>query len=104
MISLIANERTEYSVKNTGKNQWKVLLEKLEFNDQVTQLDNIYRGGGENDDCIVCFTEKVSTIIEPCNHLCLCYDCAQQINKNTKSCPICRSLIKGFKKIKSDQH
>lgn len=73
IVSTSNDERTEYSIKNTGQNNWKILLEKLEYNGLVTQLHNIYKGGSDSDECIICFTNKTDTLIEPCNHLCLCY-------------------------------
>ncbi|MCB0368102.1 MAG: RING-HC finger protein [Bdellovibrionales bacterium] len=42
----------------------------------------------------MCFSEEVNTLIEPCNHLCLCFDCCKHVMNSTNTCPICRSGIK----------
>lgn len=47
-----------------------------------------------NKDCVVCFSEKIDTIIMPCRHMCLCITCANALQKSAKpqakKCPICR--------------
>jgi hypothetical protein len=68
----------------------------------VTQLHNIYKGGNDNEECIICFSEKVDTLIEPCNHLCLCFACSDHVKRSTNTCPICRASIHSFKKIRSN--
>jgi len=48
------------------------------------------------DDCIVCFAEKVDVVVMPCRHLCVGIECAKLIRENPKSrvCPICRTSNK----------
>lgn len=41
-------------------------------------------------ECIVCLSEEKNTIVLPCRHLCLCKECAIQIRRQTRKCPICR--------------
>ena len=40
--------------------------------------------------CIVCFDNDKNTIINPCNHMCLCEECSKDYIKNSTICPICR--------------
>ncbi len=36
-------------------------------------------------------TDIANTIVKPCNHMCLCKECAGKLNKRaTDQCPICR--------------
>ena len=99
--SLSSDERTEYSLKNAGGNNWKLLLQKFEFNGKVTELHNIYKGGHEGEECIICFTNPVTTLLEPCMHLCLCSDCCNSVRTSTNSCPICRTNVQAYKRIKT---
>ena len=51
------------------------------------------------NDCVICLEEGVAEIvIISCGHLCLCSDCAKQMNDK---CPMCRGKITG--KIHKDQ-
>lgn len=43
--------------------------------------------------CSICLSEKVSTIILPCRHFCICMDCSKNLVENTNKCPICRQKI-----------
>lgn len=36
-------------------------------------------------------TDKPDTMIKPCNHMCLCYDCALDLKDRTSKCPLCRT-------------
>lgn len=42
-------------------------------------------------DCVVCLSEKRDTTVLPCRHMCMCYDCAQQLRFAGNKCPICRT-------------
>lgn len=54
-------------------------------------------GAGADDgllagaECVVCLTDRRDTAVLPCRHMCLCYDCAQQLRLSTNKCPICRT-------------
>jgi hypothetical protein len=44
-------------------------------------------------ECVVCMAEAKDTIVLPCRHLSLCFECAKVLNQNRNSrpkCPICR--------------
>lgn len=41
--------------------------------------------------CVVCVTNPKEVIVLPCGHVCLCEDCAVQINS---VCPVCRTDIR----------
>lgn len=42
-------------------------------------------------DCVICLSERSDTFAVPCRHLCMCFQCAQDLRKNTNKCPICRT-------------
>jgi hypothetical protein len=39
--------------------------------------------------CKLCQLYQSSTILQPCGHLCLCFECS----KKTNSCPICEAFV-----------
>ena len=62
-------------------------------------LNNVFANQNQNQNqivkndftCVICLTNKRSYLISPCNHLCLCQNCALRI-KNQNKCPICRKV------------
>lgn len=46
--------------------------------------------------CIVCFDNPREVLLEPCNHVCLCENCAERIGS---FCPLCRKGISNKKAI-----
>ena len=63
----------------------------LFFNNNYTFLK---RMGDTDKECVICFSEKIDTIIMPCRHMCLCISCTISLQKSGKpqnrKCPICR--------------
>ena len=45
--------------------------------------------------CVVCFTNRKCVLIRPCNHVCLCNECTNQLleEEELKECPLCRGLV-----------
>lgn len=63
--------------------------EKMMDDDYVTDLS-----------CIICFERKMDTVFFPCNHLCVCSNCAAAVTESaTPHCPKCRVAISNFIKI-----
>ena len=48
-------------------------------------------------ECVVCFERPKDTILQPCNHICVCSYCAQRLAPPI--CPVCRTGIAGMAKI-----
>lgn len=46
-------------------------------------------------ECVVCFDKHTDSYLEPCHHLCMCYECASSVMQSSGTCPICRSTIQG---------
>jgi len=47
--------------------------------DKSFYLNHIYEPDNDEDtskNCCICFTTKVNTVLFPCRHMCMCYDCA----------------------------
>lgn len=72
---------------------WKVLVEVCCKDGQEYGIEDIYGGGEGGQECIVCFTDPATTMVKPCNHLCLCKDCSEAVRKQSNNCPICRKGI-----------
>mmetsp|Transcript_160291 Transcript_160291/g.514315 ORF Transcript_160291/g.514315 Transcript_160291/m.514315 type:complete len:284 (+) Transcript_160291:73-924(+) len=61
---------------------------------------------GEHDEsamgqpCVICLTDPRNSAVMPCRHLCVCEDCALQLQANatlrSEKCPICRGKITGI--------
>lgn len=46
----------------------------------------------EQNECVVCMTDRKDTCVIPCRHLCLCTKCAHTMrNQRQAKCPICRT-------------
>ncbi|KAK3921242.1 E3 ubiquitin-protein ligase RNF26 [Frankliniella fusca] len=44
--------------------------------------------------CVVCQDSEKCTIILPCRHVCLCYECCSTIKRTHGKCPICRHVVR----------
>ena len=47
-------------------------------------------------ECVICQSEARSHSIRPCNHMCLCQNCAGEIGNQ---CPICRQAIESIERV-----
>merc|ERR1712223_832870 len=54
-------------------------------------------------DCVVCMCDLRDTIILPCRHLCLCYQCAESLRYQASNCPICRAPFIALLQIRAVQ-
>ena len=54
----------------------------------------------ESSECLVCLSEPKNTIIMPCSHMCVCYDCAKTLREKKYTCPICRGTINSIVPLK----
>jgi hypothetical protein len=54
----------------------------------------------EETQCVVCFDAPKDHLIVPCGHMCVCAECAEQLNKTiTPTCPVCREPIQQTVKV-----
>ena len=92
-------------------------LQNLEKNNESFEIEQIYgidnsgfgqahaRVEDQDKECIICFTDKIDTIILPCRHMSICLECAQSLQNHKKEhsrkCPVCRT---GLFKILLSRH
>jgi len=49
--------------------------------------------------CIICLHHPYNTVLLPCGHLYLCYQCASSIKNSNGTCPACRTTIRSFHRV-----
>ncbi|OHS95959.1 hypothetical protein TRFO_37898 [Tritrichomonas foetus] len=49
-------------------------------------------------ECVICLENECDTIILPCGHRCICYECASQLWTEKKNCPLCQSKLFSFRR------
>ena len=62
--------------------------------DDVKEVKRVY----EENECVICLSNKCDTIFLPCGHLCTCRECALNILEYQRSCPLCDD--KNFSSLK----
>ena len=65
------------------------------FIDEVKKITEENREMKDQTQCKICCEETVSIVFLPCGHLTACTQCAPAL----KSCPVCRTEIKGSVKV-----
>lgn len=50
---------------------------------------------GPQNECVVCMDSTRDSLLVPCHHLCVCMTCANTLERDHGSCPICRQNITG---------
>ncbi|KYB27578.1 protein neuralized-like [Tribolium castaneum] len=54
----------------------------------------------QGTDCVICCEKETEAALYPCGHMCLCFECMQQWQRNReRRCPICRAPAKDVIKI-----
>ena len=50
--------------------------------------------------CAVCYANKRDWMVRPCNHVCLCFECAtENIHHLHGHCPMCQEMISRVEKV-----
>lgn len=59
------------------------------------QGGDVVTGDADDDDglCVICLTNDKDTVVMPCRHLCLCKECAQELQARSPKCPVCRGPL-----------
>ncbi|TNJ28254.1 Ankyrin repeat protein 2 [Giardia muris] len=47
--------------------------------------------------CVICLTNPKDTLLQPCNHICVCSTCAEQTRNGR--CPLCRTPVESTVKV-----
>eukprot|EP01066_Platyproteum_vivax_P003450 Platyproteum_vivax@DN14373_c0_g1_i1.p1 len=59
------------------------------------EVQDLYGLEDPNDrDCLICMASPKDTMLLPCRHCCLCYNCLRNLTR--EKCPICRSNFSAF--------
>merc|ERR1712060_87394 len=84
----------------------KVFLDGNEYTIQqvygIAELgkDEAHDESAVGEPCVICLTDPRNTAVLPCRHLCVCEDCARQLQigaaVRNDHCPICRGAITGM--------
>ena len=53
----------------------------------------------DNKLCVICLQAPYNTVLVPCGHLYLCYNCASSVKNKNAECPICRSFIQDILRV-----
>ena len=53
-------------------------------------LDEMTKGSDEENECVICMTNKRDTCVLPCRHVCCCAECANTLRLQSDKCPVCR--------------
>ncbi|KAL3990889.1 Zinc finger C3HC4 type (RING finger) family protein [Acanthocheilonema viteae] len=48
--------------------------------------------------CCICFIHEKSILLQPCNHICICAHCVEELLETYEEplCPLCRSIITSY--------
>mmetsp|Transcript_42070 Transcript_42070/g.119430 ORF Transcript_42070/g.119430 Transcript_42070/m.119430 type:complete len:109 (+) Transcript_42070:78-404(+) len=80
-------------VKAQQAAQQKMQAELRQQMRQEMQQSN-QRTREEATDCQVCQERERSVVLRPCNHFCICLQCAQTMQP--RQCPLCRQAFTGW--------
>jgi hypothetical protein len=54
----------------------------------------------DENSCIVCMSERKSSAVIPCGHVCLCQSCGETLQKQPNAkCPLCRTGVQSLVNI-----
>ena len=86
-------------------NHWgpELIKQKFTYGSDVFLVNEIYGHIGnheETKECVVCLTNPKETLVVPCDHMCLCMDCANIMRSHHDSkCPLCRTPVQSLMHI-----
>jgi E3 ubiquitin-protein ligase MGRN1 len=85
--------------------QWQpeLMKQKFTYGSDVFEINEIYGHAGieeETKECVVCLTNLKETLVVPCDHMCLCMECANIMRSQYDSkCPMCRTVVQSLMNI-----
>lgn len=47
----------------------------------------------EDLECVVCMEKLRTCCVAPCWHVCMCYECAINVQRQSGLCPMCRAPV-----------
>lgn len=84
--------------------QFREILKELGTSHEKLETMKQYdtHGAQDKDECCICLDAPRTTLVQPCNHLCMCEECAEDfedISDESRLCPICKKKIERMTKI-----
>jgi E3 ubiquitin-protein ligase MGRN1 len=74
-----------FEQKSNDKYKPKVIMQKVKMQGKSFELSEIYgleaAASEDGEMCVICLSSPKSTIVMPCRHHCLCFDCAETSRK-----------------------
>ena len=52
-----------------------------------------------SSECRICMDAPKDHMLMPCNHLCVCVECASALKGSNDACPICRKPVSGYARV-----
>jgi len=79
----------------------KTVQQKVKAQNNMFIVNDIYGvdDSSATEDCAICLSYPRDTVIIPCRHMCVCHQCAQELWRQSKKCPICRGLSRAMVQI-----
>lgn len=105
-VTVVENENATLQNENADlKKEVAALADKVtavknenaDLKKKVTSLQN--QG---NQSCVVCWENTRSVLFRPCNHVCVCVDCAceEGLGENLlRECPLCRGAVEAKERV-----
>ena len=53
----------------------------------------------DGDRCCVCLNNPLEILVKPCGHICICFQCSQQLQIQSPKCPICRENVTSTERV-----
>eukprot|EP01068_Selenidium_serpulae_P010158 Selendium_serpulae@DN5397_c0_g1_i3.p1 len=93
-ISYITAERNDRGWSaHVSKKKNLCGTKEYEIHDIFGMASDNQPGSDDGRDCVICLTEKRTTAVLPCRHMCLCNGCADIMRMQSNKCPICRQNV-----------
>ena len=81
----------------------KKIIEELGHSEKTFDALKTFEDVNTNEDeCVVCYEPPKDHMIIPCNHVCLCPECAEEnfsTNDGSLQCPLCSNPIEAVKQV-----
>lgn len=89
------SQRQEPSESSTLHLRSRLVSRVQQGKTDITRQHLLYQLEQEQESklCIVCQDRNKCVIILPCRHLCLCMECCSIIQREHRSCPVCRQNV-----------
>jgi hypothetical protein len=92
----VATLHVKSSISTDPSTKFLIRISKLADGRSLVLQDIFTPGAFISDDtCAICLTERVTHLLLPCKHACICENCFNLIDK----CPICQRLVISYFKI-----